>query len=477
MKKLASNLFLFALILSKIIFSQSFTNIQITQDSSADVWADMAIDGEGNIHIVWIKALVDNSGNGLADIYYMNNLGGDFVDTKIAGGFTEVGMPSIAVNNSGVAYIVWNDSLGEIFYTNNEAGTFSTATQITSDTQFDSSPKITVDNNGKIYIIWLLNESGDVQYTNNIDGTFSDPITILETVNDIQFTIDKNNNIHIVGIKRDSESNVVYVNNVNGTFESTILPLPTGFENGYSYNPSVGLDSDQRAHIIWKMEKYNDPSSNNYVYYSNNIDGPFSTPTAIVDSSADILYSSLTIDDNNNIHIIYAAENDIYYSNDINDSLLIFTNITNDQGVPDIILRSNQHHILFNEIDKNINILYSRQFEDFNSMELMLASASIMTDIDLDQTAVVKHYELSQNFPNPFNPSTKIYYTVYESNFVTLKVFDVLGKEIKTLVNKFHSPGVYYINFEASRFSTGVYFYRIQIGDSFSETRKMLYLQ
>ena len=80
---------------------------------------------------------------------------------------------------------------------------------------------------------------------------------------------------------------------------------------------------------------------------------------------------------------------------------------------------------------------------------------------------------LMQNYPNPFNPSTKISYQIQEVSFVTLKVYDVLGNEIETLVNTEKPAGTYEITWNAIDLPSGVYFYRIVAGD-FVETKKMI---
>lgn len=87
-------------------------------------------------------------------------------------------------------------------------------------------------------------------------------------------------------------------------------------------------------------------------------------------------------------------------------------------------------------------------------------------------------FGLEQNFPNPFNPKTKIKFTIAEADFVSLKVFDILGKEISTLVNEFKTPGKYEIDFisEEKKLSSGIYFYQLKSGN-FIETKKMILLQ
>jgi hypothetical protein len=88
----------------------------------------------------------------------------------------------------------------------------------------------------------------------------------------------------------------------------------------------------------------------------------------------------------------------------------------------------------------------------------------------------VKTYSLSNNYPNPFNPATSIQFTISSKQFVSLKVYDVLGNEIATLVNEEKSIGSYQIEFDATILSSGVYFYRIQAG-SFVESKKMVIIK
>ena len=90
--------------------------------------------------------------------------------------------------------------------------------------------------------------------------------------------------------------------------------------------------------------------------------------------------------------------------------------------------------------------------------------------------APVKEYSLSQNYPNPFNPVTTINYQIPKDGFVSLKVYDILGKEIVTLVNSDKVQGRYTVEFDGSRFASGMYIYRLQSGD-FVETRKMMLLK
>jgi len=85
----------------------------------------------------------------------------------------------------------------------------------------------------------------------------------------------------------------------------------------------------------------------------------------------------------------------------------------------------------------------------------------------------VNNFIIKQNYPNPFNPSTKIKYSIPHSENMTLKIYDVLGRQITTLVNEEKPAGNYTIEFDGSSLPSGVYFYQIQAGN-FIGTMKML---
>jgi hypothetical protein len=97
--------------------------------------------------------------------------------------------------------------------------------------------------------------------------------------------------------------------------------------------------------------------------------------------------------------------------------------------------------------------------------------------VDVDQTPeIISDFRLEQNFPNPFNPSTSIQYALSSRQFVSLKVFDVLGNEVATLINEDKPAGSYQIDFNANDLSSGIYFYQLKAG-SFVDTKKMILLR
>mgnify|MGYP000856634798 CR=1 FL=1 len=80
------------------------------------------------------------------------------------------------------------------------------------------------------------------------------------------------------------------------------------------------------------------------------------------------------------------------------------------------------------------------------------------------------------NYPNPFNPVTKIDFVLQKAGFVSLKVYDFIGREISELVSKEMNPGVHTVTFDASGLSSGVYFYRLEV-NGFAQTKKMTFVK
>jgi len=100
----------------------------------------------------------------------------------------------------------------------------------------------------------------------------------------------------------------------------------------------------------------------------------------------------------------------------------------------------------------------------------------ITTSVGSDVSEVVNGFMLYQNYPNPFNPTTKISWQSPVGSWQTLKIYDVLGNEIATLVNEYKPAGNYQISFDASELVSGIYFYMLT-ANGFSGTKKMILMR
>lgn len=95
------------------------------------------------------------------------------------------------------------------------------------------------------------------------------------------------------------------------------------------------------------------------------------------------------------------------------------------------------------------------------------------TGVPTGSTEIPGNYSLSQNFPNPFNPVTKINYDIKSNGFVTMKIYSIIGEEVATIVDGFKSAGKYSVDFNAGKLASGIYFYTLRTGD-FTNTKKMI---
>ncbi|MHB1050294.1 MAG: T9SS type A sorting domain-containing protein [Bacteroidota bacterium] len=127
-------------------------------------------------------------------------------------------------------------------------------------------------------------------------------------------------------------------------------------------------------------------------------------------------------------------------------------------------------------------ILCYSQFNDDNSWQDMWRWSHTWvgpqwkpTGVDRDP-AIAAQYELSQNYPNPFNPSTQIRFTLTNAGQTTLKVYDVLGRTVATLVDGYQSAGTQTVQFDGQNLASGIYFYKIESG-SFSAVKKMMFIK
>jgi hypothetical protein len=94
-----------------------------------------------------------------------------------------------------------------------------------------------------------------------------------------------------------------------------------------------------------------------------------------------------------------------------------------------------------------------------------------------DKNFIPAKFSLDQNYPNPFNPSTKIKYDLPENSFVSLKVYNIIGKEVASLVNSVVPAGSHEVVFDATGLNSGIYFYTLKTGNNFVQTRKMILMK
>jgi hypothetical protein len=130
-----------------------------------------------------------------------------------------------------------------------------------------------------------------------------------------------------------------------------------------------------------------------------------------------------------------------------------------------------------NVTDRNTFIsLAPGEYHIYTTVKLPTPDLTVPAGVENIDAGLVTNYKLEQNYPNPFNPSTTIKYLIPKAGIVSVKIYDMLGREIKTLVNKFQLSGSYQIQFDAADLASGVYFYQLKT-NGFVSTKKMLLLR
>ena len=123
--------------------------------------------------------------------------------------------------------------------------------------------------------------------------------------------------------------------------------------------------------------------------------------------------------------------------------------------------------------DLSIN---GNHLDSYGDPVLLSSGAFVVTGVEIKTNEIPVRFGLSQNYPNPFNPSTTIQYSIPQRSNVSLRVYDILGNEVATIVDEYKSAGSYEVTFDAIGLSSGFYFYKLRAG-SFVETKKMILLK
>ncbi len=177
----------------------------------------------------------------------------------------------------------------------------------------------------------------------------------------------------------------------------------------------------------------------------------------------------------------YHQTANIYYNHEYNNfvyylSSLVHPLTNSGSEIFKVVQLNNSQNYFYRCSNIGIVLAYFKRESDNEYVIYNLLSYSILNGSDDSTEIIPLAFNLSQNYPNPFNPSTTINFSIKEAGLVTLKVYDILGREVTTLVNENLSEGIYNKVFSASGLSSGIYFYSLKAG-KFSETKKMLLIK
>ncbi len=475
-------LYIFIFFFYGISFSQWQPDLRLTYDTgscfvSLNNARCVAIN-ENIVHIVWCD---ERDGN--REIYYKRSTNNGInwqQDVRLTNNTAVSWRPSIAVVGS-LVHTVWCDNRNgnyEIYYkySNNNGVDWSNDIRLTYDSNISWAPSLAV-NGSMIHIVWEetrdgneeiyykrstnggMNWSEDIRLTNNPLSSLYPSIAV--SGNFIHVTwYDFRTGNRAIFYKRSTDSGITWGQDIQITGNSVD-----------SYNPAIAV-SGQTVHITWHDRR----DVNEEIFYirSSNQGIDWSQEKRLTFTSGVSWYPSIAVS-GINVHIAwydnYEGNYKIYYCRSLNDGIdweqnTRLTNNTSESLRPSIAVSGSIVHIIWNDYRDGDWEIYYKQNPTGNPIGIKKINSEISNK-----------FSLFQNFPNPFNQSTLIKYICKERANVKIKIFDIFGKEIITLLDKEHQPGIYLLKWDSRKYASGIYYYSLFINDILNETKKMILIK
>ena len=454
------------------------SDFPISSRINARVGKNIASNGSV-VHVVWDDARHSTE----REIYYKRSTDDGIswgADTRLTNDPASSQLSTVAVSGD-VVYVMWYDlrnGAGEIYYKRStDAGlTWEDDIRLTNNAGVSGNPSVTVSGQfvhfvwedetiGNYKIYYKRSTDGgasweaDVQLTNNFAMSWRPSVSVSGSV------------VHVVWTdKRDGANGEIYYK--RSTDGGVSWDTDTRLTNDPSVSSNCSVDvSGQVVHVFW-----NDDRDGNFeIYYKSSTDEGASWGTDIrLTNNSDVSnYPSVT-SSGSIIHVVwedYRDGSEIYYKSSTDGGLnwdedTRLTNAGSFSMYPSVSVSDSVVHVLWEDFrdGQGAEIYYKRN------------PTGNPTAVENINSEFPSEFLLAQNYPNPFNPATSLQYAISSMQFVQLKVYDILGHEIVTLVNEEKPAGVHEVEFNASGLSSGMYLYRLQAG-TFVETKKMIILK
>ena len=363
----------------------------------------------------------------------------------------------ISVANEG-DQIAWHENDGnEIFTThilvsNYDCAVSVEAKDLDQDGDMDVLTAACIDNR----IFWLEND-GSQNFTTHTFATGLRNATMIRAVD-----FDNDGDLDVLCSEWWNGGNLLwYENDGSQNFTANIIATAAdGFRTYYAED----IDNDGDIDVVSTT-----PNTDQIQWHENDGTASFTNHTITTDADFAHYVLAKDLDGDGDVDVIASSRNDdkvTWYENDGDEN---FTT-----------------HIITTNADYALTI-FAADVDGDGDIDVLSASANdnkvawyenmrITTGIETRAASVPAKFTLQQNYPNPFNPTTTIEFSLPQSGFVTLKVYNILGEKVAALLDDYKSAGNYVVNFDGSTLASGIYYYTLKM-DEFQQTRKMLLLR
>jgi hypothetical protein len=480
--------------------SGSEFKINDDQESAYQGTPSISTDNSGNFIIAWADCR-----NGKRDIYVQRfSQNGTTLESNfkvndnegfmIGGWSTPHSHPSISTDHSGNFVITWVDgrNYGDIYAQrySNDGVTLGANFRVNENQARVAiwSPSISTNDNGNFVITWRAGPNEGDLYAQRYSN---DGVTLGDNfrVNDIEsgvsacppsISINDNGNFIITW----TSGSRIYAQRYSddGSAVGMNFKVSADGRGVHQIYPSISTNGNGKFMIAWEVSSVENHDIQDIYAQPFSSDGTAIGQNFRVNDdrgSADQGSPSIATDDDGNFVITWVdARNgnpDIYAQRFSSDGATVgrnfrVTNTSNkSQFSPDVKLCNNRIYTTWTD-----NRVEGTGYDVWANVLDWEFPATGICDKEQSLPSV---FMLSQNYPNPFNVSTKISYSIPTSGFVILKIYDLLGKEMKTLVNEFQNAAFHSVSFDASKLTSGIYFYRLQVGSEVAETKQMLFIK
>jgi hypothetical protein len=495
----------------------SFTKLNITNNSVSDNYSTLSIDANGKIHV----GFTGRDASNLFQIKYTNNVSGTFFPPmQITTGGLNKAVPYSKIGPDSVihfVYFTYVDGADNAYYRKYDLRTSTLSGEYilaAAESGSDFEASLDVDPQGKVHIVVKSGGvfGGPLYYFTDKSGTM-EIVSTTATGNISYPRIAINDGVVHIVYRVESDLRFRYINNEGGTFSTPIAITPTGQRPSGPQN--IAFDENKRLFFAYQSSV---TASGKGFYVVTGKNGIFSdtlktydlTPEYVTRNSSAVIakgdgnfavfYAPGAVRNTFVICDIFRKQGNIYsiipveltgFTASVSNATVQLSwstaTETNNYGfdiqkmsgeifmnigfIPGSGTTSENKYYSFidNNPDKGKNVYRLKQID-------LDGSVTYSESVEVKFDASPESFSLMQNYPNPFNPVTTIKYQLPEKSFVSIKVYDVLGKEVASLFNAEQPEGIHEIEFNASELSSGIYIYTISAGN-FRDSKKLMLMK